>query len=210
MVAVLWDFNGVVVDDEPLHYQAFNIVLSEDGQPLSETSYYEDFLGLDDRGMFRAVLGQQDVEAWVERKSRAYLRLLDEGFSLFDGVERLMRGLAELGAPQAIGSGARRAEIEAILERSELAPLISAIVSADDVPQGKPDPMVYKACARALGVAPQDCVVIEDAPPGIRAAKAAGARCIAVATSRPAAQLQEADQVVQRLADLSPADILGT
>ncbi len=207
MVAVLWDFNGVVVDDEPLHYRAFNEVLTEDGQPLAESQYFGEFLGLDDRGMFRAVLGRQDVEEWVERKSKAYMRLLDGGYTLFEGCEALMRGLHG-AAPQAVGSGARRAEIEAILTRSGLRSLISAIVSADDVPRGKPDPMVYRAAAEALGVRPKDCIVIEDAPPGIRAAQAAGARCIAVATSRPAEQLQEADRVVQSLAELSAQDIL--
>ncbi len=207
MVALLWDFNGVVVDDEPLHYRAFNEVLTEDGQPLSQARYFGEFLGLDDRGMFQAALGRQDVEDWVARKSKVYMRLLEQGFSLFEGCEALMRGLHGQ-APQAVASGARRAEIEAILTRSGLRPLISAIVSADDVPRGKPDPMVYLRAAEALGVPARDCVVIEDAPAGIRAAKAAGARCIAVTTSNPAEQLQEADRIVQSLTELSPQDIL--
>ncbi len=216
MKAVIWDFNGVVIDDEHVHYAAFAELLAAEGHTLTEARYYEHYLGLDDWGFFRTALrdlrgtapSEEEVDALVERKADVYARLLGPDFELIPGAEALIRATARV-ARMAIASGARRREIEAVLDRFALRDCFVALVSADEVEHGKPDPEGYrKAFAALQAVEPSlvesECCVIEDAPNGIRAAHAAGLRCLAVATSRTRAELGEADAVVDRLVGLTP------
>lgn len=211
MRAVIWDFNGVVIDDEDVHGGAFARVLADLGLEFTLERYYERYLGLDDWGFFRAALrdlrgcepGEAEVDGLVERKAEVYASLLGPDFELIPGAEALIRATAAAG-PIAIASGARRREIEAVLERFGLADCFSAVVSADEVENGKPDPEGYRKAFEALRarhpeLRPADCLVIEDAPPGIRAAHAAGMRCVAVATSRNRDELREAEAVIDTL-----------
>ena len=218
MNAVIFDFNGVIVDDEPQHMRAFATVLKTQGVELTEASYFERYLGFDDRDLFRRVLADHgrtpstdEVAALVADKAEAYLRELEGGFELCAGAADLVQACAKR-YPLAIGSGARHHEIVLILERSGLDDCIDVIVSADDVSAGKPDPETYQKafdvlCSRHAGLRPEDCVVIEDAPNGIRAARGAGMRTIAVCASRSRADLAEADRIVDSLADLSASDL---
>lgn len=217
---IIFDFNGVIVDDEHLHYRAFAQVLQEDGLTLTEREYFEHYLGLDDRGFFRQALSDKwrrppaaaEVRALVERKADVYLELLGDDpatLPLFPGVVELVRRSAE-HLPLAINSGARRREIELILERAGLRDCFPVVVSADEVEEGKPSPEGYLTALRRVrrevegcrDVQPAQCLVIEDAPHGIAAAHAAGMRCVAVASSRPKSELAAADAVVERLEEL--------
>jgi HAD superfamily hydrolase (TIGR01509 family) len=218
--AVIFDFNGVIVDDERLHCRAFRRVLGEEGVDwFSETDYFGTYLGLDDRGCIAAVLTDDgrppkppEVDLLVERKAVYYFEELGRGIPLFPGVPELVARLAA-EFPLAICSGARQREIEYILEASGLRRHFRVITSADAIHAGKPDPAGYLATLRALeeSVAPlaaAECLVVEDAPKGIEAAHAAGMRCLAVATSRPEAELRGADLVVASLGDVQTADLL--
>jgi HAD superfamily hydrolase (TIGR01509 family) len=202
--AVIFDFNGVIVDDEPLHHRAFRQVVGD----LDEATYFEKYLGLDDWGFFRAYYGIEDVDDLVERKAAAYLEHIDEA-RLIDGAAELIRSLS---VPMAIASGARTHEIEAILDRAGLRDRFDAIVSADDVDDGKPSPSCFLTALARLAekheVLARQTVVIEDAPHGIDAAKAAGMACIAVARSRARADLARADLIVGRLSELNVADVM--
>lgn len=216
---MIWDFNGVIVDDEPVHFRAFRQVLDQEGMALDESQYFDRYLGLDDWGCFTTVLRdggraatEDEVDALVDRKSAVYLEMLDE-VSLFAGAAELVRALAE-EVPQAIASGARKQEIEAVVRKAGIADCFRAVVSADDVEQGKPNPEGYlKALSRLRESAPsvvaERTVVIEDAPHGIAAAKAAGMKCVAVTTSRGRDALGAADRVVERLTDLSAPALLA-
>ena len=221
MTAVIFDFNGVIVDDEDQHLRAFSATLSEDGVTLDRDEYYATYLGLGDRELFDAVLrdkcnrtpSQSERDALVERKAAAYLRAIEGGVRLYPGVHQLIDELAST-VPLAIASGARRHEIERILTDVDLRRYFQAIVSADDVAHSKPNPAPYLAAWRALSTSAADleaaqCIVIEDAPAGIEAAHAAGMRCVAVATSRPRALLESADFVAGALTDLSLAKLLA-
>lgn len=231
--AVIFDFNGVVVDDEPQHMRAFAQVMARRGITLTEGVYFARYLGLDDRGFFRRVMADHgrplpddaQLSALLAEKADAYLREIDGGVALCPGAEQLIRVCAERW-PLAVGSGARRHEIVLILERAQLTDCFAAIVSADDVSAGKPDPETYlSALAQLRAVQPEPgaqhsehrgqqpelhagaCVVIEDAPHGIDAAHAAGMRVIAVCGSRTRAELSAADLIVDSLQELGPADI---
>ena len=213
--SIILDFNGVVVDDEPLHFRAVQSTLAEVGEAFEESDYFERYFGFDDaeclataladRG--RPPIGADAVAELVARKSEHYLALIADGVPLFPGIPAFVTAAAAR-CPLAIASGARRTEIEHILQQVGLRQHFSALASADDVPNGKPHPGVYLEAARRLGVAPARCVAIDDAPHGIRAARAAGMRCVAVTTSRPAGELVEADRTVASLQDVDPGALL--
>lgn len=207
---VLFDFNGVIVDDEHLHMQAFTQVASEEGMSLTKEEYYGKFLGLDDKGCITSALRDRgrdpvpsEVARLVARKAEVYFALLDDGMRIFPGAVDLVRSLAA-EMPLAIASGARRREVESILRRIDLTDCFGAVVTADEIQVGKPDPegyltvldMLRQSAPEHAAIKAEECLVIEDAPPGIRSAHAAGIRCVAIASSRPEAELRDADLVV--------------
>jgi HAD superfamily hydrolase (TIGR01509 family) len=181
--AIILDFNGVVVDDEPLHFRAFQSTLAELGEAFDDAECLATALA--DRG--RPPIGADAVAELVARKSEHYLALIADGVPLFPGIPAFVTAAAAR-CPLAIASGARRTEIEHILQQVGLRQHFSALASADDVPNGKPHPGVYLEAARRLGVAP--------------------ARCVAVTTSRPAGELVEADRTVASLQDVDPGALL--
>jgi HAD superfamily hydrolase (TIGR01509 family) len=210
--AIIFDFDGVIADTEPLHYEAFRQVLEELGIRLSEADYYADYLGYDDRGFFTAALTNHRrplspdlIDTLVQSKGHAYMATLSTDLTLFPGV----RSFIEHAAPRyplAIASGALRHEIELILEQAGLRKAFSCITSAEDVSTGKPSPEPFlHAMAQlngSIGRPPlraSDCLVIEDSLPGIRGARAAGMKVLAVANTHPLSDLHEADAVTASL-----------
>jgi len=216
--AVIFDFNGIIVNDEPIHFELFQRVLGEEGLHLAEEDYYARYLGMDDRGCFSAAFrdqGQELTEArlaeLIERKANYYQQAIRDRIALFPGVRRLLSELADK-FPLGIASGALRHEIELILSTAGLRQFFSAIVSAEDVVEGKPAPEIFLKTLRELNsrasaappIAPAECLVIEDSKEGIRGAAKAGMKCLAVANSHPAEKLKEADAVVQSLDEVNP------
>ncbi len=222
--AIIFDFNGVIVDDEPLHLELLRRVLEEEGLSLSDEDYHEKYLGYDDRGAFAAALTDQEraaqaanqtyIESLIERKARYYLDAINERMLFFPGVIELARRLAA-EFPLAIASGALRHEIELVLTRGELRDCFRVIVASEDVSACKPDPEGYvKALARLNesmpgSIQPAQCLVIEDSVAGLEAARRAGMRCLAVTNSYTAAELTTADAVVTSLADIDPVKIFA-
>ena len=193
--AYLFDFNGVLVDDEWVHFAAMREVVAPRGATLDEAAYLERYFAFDDVAAFRAILrdgglphDEATVRACVAEKLGLYLRAIDEKLVVFDGAFELLRACAVRG-PVAIVSGALRVEIETILARRGAAAAVTTIVAAEDVTACKPDPAGYLEAMRRLGVAPADVVVIEDSLGGIEAARAAGCTVVAVAHSYPAERL---------------------
>ena len=209
--AVIFDFNGVVVDDERIHLHAFQKVLEEEGISLTESDYYAHYLGMDDRGCFKAThrsarrsLDDDALRLLIERKAVHYRTLIESGVIIFPGVLELLRDLAPR-FPLAIASGALRHEIEGILTGSRLREFFRVIVSAEDVSAGKPDPEIFLRALDLLNrsvetpIMATQCLVIEDSKEGISAAKGAQMKCLAVSNSYPAGQLLAADAVVGSL-----------
>ena len=213
--AVIFDFNGIIVDDEPIHFRLFQKVLAEEGIPLTEKAYYERYLGFDDRGAFTAgfhenqrPLDNAKIEELIERKAVYYQDAIRNHVSIFPGVAALISSLAGK-LPLAVASGALRHEIETILKTAGLLHHFNAIVSAEDVVRGKPEPEIFLKALLALNSARDgapieaaDCVVIEDSREGIRGARRAGMKCLAVANSHPAELLGEANAIVKSLEEV--------
>jgi beta-phosphoglucomutase len=210
--AVVFDFDGVLVDSEPLHFRSLRDCLLAEGITIDEQEYLSHYLAYDDRGALRLALERhgigfdpERIERAMARKAAAFQALLPE-VPFFPGARELIRGLAR-EVPLAIASGALHGEIEAILGAGGLLDPFAAIVGADDVSRGKPDPEPYRAAMRRLaplapGLAPEHCVAVEDSMPGVAAALAAGMRVVAVAHSYPPGKLQAAHRVVGSLREL--------
>jgi beta-phosphoglucomutase len=211
--AVIFDFNGIIVDDEPIHFELFQRVLKEEDINLTEADYYARYLGCDDRGAFTTAyrehgraLSDSKLAQLIERKAAYYREEIKSKIRVFPGIQTLVPTLAKK-LPLAIASGALRHEIEIILSSIGLLANFRAIVSAEDVTRGKPEPEIFlKALARlnaALGsdhpISPAECLVIEDSKEGIRGARHAGMKCLAVTNSHPAELLDEADSIINSL-----------
>ena len=207
--AKIFDFNGVVVDDEPIHFAMFRKVLAGEGIALSQMDYYRYYLGMNDRDCFAAVLKKDGrnpaaklVNVLIRRKARFYRAYIARHLIFFPGVRGFLRRAARK-YPLAIASGALRSEIDYILRKGKLEACFSAIVAAEDVRNGKPHPEGFQKALRLLNrnlslrLWPNECLVVEDSLEGIRAAKKAGMRCLALASSHPPSQLKRADWVVK-------------
>jgi len=210
---IIFDFNGVLVDDEPVHLKLFQRVLREGGISLTAPDYYARYLGMDDRGCFKAAYhehGKKLDEAFlaelVRRKARYYREVIEEGILFFPGVKVLIPTLSSR-FPLAVASGALRSEIETILRAPGLRKYFRAIVSAEDVSEGKPNPEIFIKALRLLNernstgrpILAPECLVVEDSKEGILGARRAGMKCLAVTNSHPAEELGEADAVVKSL-----------
>jgi beta-phosphoglucomutase len=213
---VIFDFNGIIVDDEPIHFELFRRVLAEEGMELTAQDYYARYLGFDDRGAFtaayrehRRILDNQQLARLIDRKAVYYQKVIQDKLKIFPGVPTLVATLART-LPVALASGALRHEIETILATAGLLKHFAVIISAEDVNQGKPEPEIFlKALARINAqlengppIAAADCLVIEDSKEGIRGALRAGMRCLAVTNSHPAELLNEAHAVVRSLEEV--------
>jgi beta-phosphoglucomutase-like phosphatase (HAD superfamily) len=216
--AIVFDFDGVLADSEPLHYEAFRIVLAAHGVALTRADYDARYLGYDDAGAFRAVLADAGrppddaaLAALVGEKLEVFARLVGGRHVLFPAAEACVR---RLGAhvPLAIASGALSQDIDLILAGSGLREAFQVIVGAEQTPRSKPHPDPYALAVRLLqarGAVPAaasaaaGCVAIEDSRWGLESARAAGLACVAVTTSYDAADLAAADLVVNSLDDVS-------
>ena len=211
--AVIFDFNGIIVDDEPIHFELFQRVLKEEDINLTEADYYARYLGCDDRGAFTTAyrehgraLSDSKLAQLIERKAAYYREEIKSKIRVFPGIQTLVPTLAKK-LPLAIASGALRHEIEIILSSIGLLANFRAIVSAEDVTRGKPEPGIFlKALAQLNAVlssdhpiSPAECLVIEDSKEGIRGARHAGMKCLAVTNSHPAELLDEADSIINSL-----------
>ena len=204
MQAILWDLDGVLVNSMDFHYRAYNEVLSQRGVELSPEVYLKELIGLRNYVILRRLLGDlsdEDVTALAELKEEAFRRLIAGKVKALPGAERLVRRAKKATLRQAIASSTPRANIEVMLQSLGLWELFEVIVGEEDAARGKPDPEGFLVAASRLPVAPAECVVIEDAPEGIAAGKAAGMRCIGVTTTRPAERLSQADLVAGSLED---------
>lgn len=214
--AVIFDFDGVIVDSEPFHYQAFQRVLQPLGLGFSWQEYLDCYIGFDDRDAFREVhrqagrdLSDSLLQELIDRKAAVFPDVVAGSAQPYPGVVELIRDLASQ-LPLALCSGALRSDILPILEQLGIREHFSVLVTADDVHVSKPDPASYRLAVTRLqetfpqlAFSPNRCFAIEDTPAGIASAVGAGVRVIAVTNSYAAEALSSATIVVSSLADIS-------
>ena len=218
--AIVFDFDGVIANSEPLHFRAFRDILAKSNVDLTERDYYQRYLGFDDFGVFTTIgddRGQEwsprDVADFVADKALRLEELERDVSVLFSGAADAIRRAAA-AVPIAIASGALGPEIRRILNKAGLTRHFSAIVSAEDTQLGKPAPDPYERAVTLLRATiegpplqPSECVAIEDSRWGLESARAAGLRTVGVTNSYDAAELTLADLVIGSLADLDIEDL---
>ena len=212
--AIIFDFNGVLVDDEPVHFRAFQQTMQEEGLDLDWEEYREKYLPYDDHNLFVHFLkdrnrtgSTQDLERLIQVKSRHYFLAIGEEAPTIPSSITFVNGLASTVAV-AIASGAARQEIEFILDQLQLRQRFSPIIAASDVEQGKPHPEAFLKALEGLqkmdpSLEPEQVIVIEDSYRGVDSAHQAGLQCVALSTTYSSARLSEADLVVETLAGWS-------
>lgn len=229
--AIIFDFNGVIVDDEAILFDLYNRALAEEGIALDRAEYLARYLGMANRDMFAQILGDRGrerrggvVARLVARTSELYVAAVGDHPPFVPGAQDLVRKAAAR-YPLAIASGAPRGEIEWVLEKGGICEAFAAIVAMEDVSAGKPDPEIFLATLAALNevrppgthsafggrasamplgarpIRPAGCLVFEDSLKGIEAARAAGMRSVGVATSYDPTELRGADLTVRNLGE---------
>ena len=210
ITAVVFDFDGVLADSEPLHLSAWQEVCASIGIELTREDYFANYLGFDDREMFRKLgerqgwpITEERLSALIEAKAAVFDEVIARTDVLYPGAAACIEALATQ-FPLGIASGALRHEIQLILARADLGHRFRFIVASGDTPNSKPWPDPYVRAAQLHGVDASECVAIEDSRWGIESAKAAGLKCVGITTSYPAAQLRAADRVIGSLAEFTP------
>lgn len=205
--AVVFDFDGVLANSEPLHFRGYRDVLAPRGVALGERAYYEHYLGYDDIGAFRAIatdfgvtFTDADIADLVAKKAVRLEELEKSASVLFPGAREAILRMAAAG-PVAIASGALKGEILRVLDHEGLRAHFPIVVSAEDTPASKPDPAPYLLAVALLaerhpGLQASECVAIEDSKWGLMSARAAGMKTVGITQTYPASELEEAADVV--------------
>ena len=212
--AVIFDFDGVIVDSEPLHLRAFQRTVETLGLKLSPADYYSRYLACDDKTFFRMFLedsgqpgAEREITRLVEEKGVCFEEMMGESIRIFPGVVEFLETIRGK-FHTAIGSGALTGEINLILEKKGLSGFFGFVVGADDTENPKPSPEVYLKCLERLRgdydstITAAQCVVFEDSPHGVLAAKRAGMRCVGITNSCDGGELELADRVVEDLFEI--------
>ena len=209
--AIVFDFDGVLADSEPLHLRAYQKVLSAMGITLTTEDYYTRYLGYDDEGVFTRVAAEHGLpmddrrlQAFVAEKALVFDEAIESEDILYPGAAACVTRMAAR-YPLGIASGALRHEIEAILRSASLLEHFRFIVGSGDAAQSKPAPDPYRRAAELHGLAPGECAAIEDSRWGIVSAKSAGLACIGLTTTYPRSHLTDADWIVESLDEFTPA-----
>jgi HAD superfamily hydrolase (TIGR01509 family) len=211
--AVIFDFDGVIVDTEPLHYAAFQRTLEPLGLHFSWQEYVETYIGFDDRDAFKhafstsgTALGAEALLRLIEQKAAYFEEIIGSGVAAYPGVVDLIIQLNAHNIPLAICSGALRSDIDPILAMLGITSYFDVIVTADDVAASKPDPECYQLAFQQLlavhnhSFSKESTIAIEDTPAGIASAKGAGLLVCAVTNSYPAKRLDQATFITDSLA----------
>ena len=201
IAAVLWDMDGVLADTGLLHYETWKLVLDEQGIPFDMETFGKIF-GRNNASSLEALLGHppsDELLRLVDKvKEETFRQLVPQRVRQLPGVSDWLEDLQRLGLPQAVASSAPMENIDLLVDVLGMRGYFVHLVSGHDMP-GKPDPAVFLEAARRVGMPPEACLVIEDSPAGIGAARRAGMRCVGVATTHEARKLGEADVVLPTL-----------
>jgi beta-phosphoglucomutase len=221
--AVIFDFDGVIADSEPLHFKAFNLALDKHGVAIPKEKYYADYLGFSDKDCVRVInkdynLGMEvaDYDDFIKRKGEFFDRLALCESSIIEGAAEMVNMLKQNSIRVAICSGALIDEIKLMLSMSGFSDSFEFIVAADDVEKGKPDPEGYLMALDRLNstgdgpIGPQECLVVEDSHWGLEAAGAAKMRRIGVTNTYPEEALEPfCEMTANNLADLTIDQLQG-
>lgn len=207
--AVIFDMDGLMIDSEPVHFTAFADTLSEYGVTYLESTHIDENVGISDLDTAKKIVHQHTLQLTptqlVAAKQHAYSKLLTHVIPK-QGLFELLHELRSMHIKIAIASSSMLEEIRTVIQALSIAPQIDAYVSAEQVAKGKPAPDVFLLAAKKLNIQPQNCLVLEDAENGVRAAKAAGMVCFAIPSDQTRHHdFTAADRVLHSLSDVREA-----
>jgi beta-phosphoglucomutase family hydrolase len=210
-LAAIFDWDGVIIDSSRQHEQSWEMLAREEGRSLPRDHFVQGF-GKKNEWIIPNLLHWASDPVQVRRlslcKEALYRELLErEGLSVLSGAVAFLDTLAAAGVPCAIGSSTHRENIETCLRLTDLGRYFRAMVTSEDVSEGKPHPQVFLLAAERLGAEPGRCVVFEDAPAGIEAAQRGGMKAVGLTTTHPRERLAQADLIVDRLDQLTVGDL---
>jgi HAD superfamily hydrolase (TIGR01509 family) len=216
--AIIFDFNGVILNDEPLHFRSMRDTVADIGLRINEEEYWNEYLPLDDASCLEKIgrnhsykFSDGERQRLLELKAGYYRRLLQDQYPLFPGAADFVRSAATR-YPLALASGARRDEIEGTLQATGLSRYFRVIAGAEDFALGKPHPESYLFALKRLNesldgmngrIQPRECLVIEDSIGGVQGARAAGMRCLAMTNTYPKERLTGADEIASSFCDVN-------
>lgn len=207
--AVIFDMDGVLVDNRDLHIEAFRIWGQRNGKSIDEHILLSMF-GMGNSDILPKITGEKiaenDIERYGEEKEIIYREIAERKIQPLPGLPEFLEGLRKRQIPMAVGSSGMRRNVNMVLSRLRIGGYFSAIVDGDQLSHAKPNPEVYLKCAAALGMKPENCIVCEDAPAGIEAARRAGMKVIAIASTLPKEKHTDYDILVDDFRELSDID----
>jgi len=208
--AVIWDMDGVIANTAPYHLRAWQEVFHKRGVNFTEEDFIHCF-GQRNDTIIRNTLGkkvsQDEIAAIAKEKEASFRQKVKQNIKPLPGAIKLIKSLGELGFKLALASSAPIENIQLVLGGLGISDCFHAIITGRDVTEGKPSPQGFLLAAQRLGIKPRNCIVIEDAVAGVRAAKKAGMCCLALTSTHPRTSLKEADLIVDTLEEVSVSDL---
>ncbi len=207
----IFDMDGVLVDTAPFHLEAWDIFGRKHGKDCTREFFFSHF-GMKNNEIFPELFGPIDarqIQAYSDEKESLFRDCIRGRIKPMDGVVELIAALHQDGFGIGIGSSAPRDNVHFIVKEIGIQPFLSGLITGDDVDRGKPDPSIFLGAARACNAKYHDCVVFEDAPVGVQAAKAAGMACVAITTTTEPENLRLADLVVRSFVKVTVDPILN-
>lgn len=210
--AVIFDMDGVLADTEPIHYQSWIKMAEEIGKNFSK-EFFKSSFGQQSVPITRKLVGEKVdddlVEKWADLKEIYFREMVKDKIIPLPGVLKLIKELNHLKFKLAVGSSAPPENVDLLLNALKIKEYFNVIITASEVKNGKPAPDVFLTASDKLQIAPSNCVVIEDAPVGIEAAKNAGMKCIALTTTHSYKELLTANLVIKDLSKIHAQDIIN-
>jgi beta-phosphoglucomutase family hydrolase len=209
--ALVFDMDGTIVDNMSFHTNSWITFFQRRGRELDADEFFRTTAGRQGKEIIRSHMGEHllddEVTALNLEKDAVYREMYEPHRKTVGGFDHLVAQAKERGIALAVATAAPNANIEFTLDGLDLRRHFDAVVGAADVPRGKPYPDVFLKAAESVGVAPEHCIVFEDAPLGVEAARRAGMRCVVLTTTLPAEAFAEFDNVICIASDFSALDI---
>jgi beta-phosphoglucomutase family hydrolase len=210
IAAVIWDMDGVLADTASHHLHAWQEIFARRGIKFTEADFKRGF-GIRNDAIIRNVLGEKtsdnEIETIAQEKEATFRRIIGRDAKPLPGALELVKALYEKGVRMAIASSTVIENIHLIIDSLGIENYFEAIITGHDVTEGKPSPQVFLLAAQRIGAEAKNCIVLEDAVAGVKAAKSAGMYCVAVANTHPREKLAEADLVVDSLKEVGVKDL---
>jgi len=210
-MTILWDMDGVIADSSSFHFAAWQEAFAKRGVKFTREDFTKLF-GTRNDFIIGSVMGKElpegDVKVMVREKEEIFRRKAAGNIKPFPGVVRLLNAIKKGNFKLGLVSSAPKENIDLVLSELNLAGIFNCIVFGQEVTESKPSPQIYLLAATKLGVTPNDCVVIEDSPLGVKAAKIARMKCLAITNTHPREELEDADRVVDSLENVDLITIL--